>query len=160
MTTAAMTTASPELWVVVAQASRAALYTGPLTLDRLEDQTGLAHPASRARGRELVSDDAGRRAGGGTARSATSPASEPKAREADAFARALVDHLEQARNADRLAEWILVAPPAFLGRMRSALTPGLAAGLRSTLARDYTTLPPQDLASRLRDHYAQVTDLH
>ena len=65
------------------------------------------------------------------------------------FARHLVAELEAARQGGTFARLVLVAPPSFLGQLRSELSAPLAACVARSLDKDYTHMPENELAKHV-----------
>ena len=136
-----------DILVIVANASRARLFhVHGGQLERLES---LKHPESRSKGSELESDKPGRAfddsGGGGPHRSGMEPPTDPHDNELRAFAR------EVARRASILArrghyrDLLVVAPPRFLGRVKSELDAEVAKRIVATVSHDYTAKTEAEL---------------
>jgi len=111
-------------WIVVADQSKARIFTVDDPTGALLDVEQLAHPEARERARELGSDRPGRSfdsAGQGRHAMGTSVA--PKEQEAIRFAKQISDHLNAACKAGRCDRLYLVAGPHFLGLLREQLEP-------------------------------------
>jgi protein required for attachment to host cells len=136
--------------VVVANASRARIlhvHGGVLT-----PLAVLAHPESRRRERELVSDRPGRTwtgpaamgrmrgavGSGAMPRTALAPTSRAHENTLQVFAREVSDALERALRGSPSVEVALVAPPHVLGVLRAALDANTAARVTVSVAHDYT----------------------
>jgi len=111
-----------KLWVVVADQSKARIFTvtdphGPLLeVDELE------HPQGRELDRELNSDKPGRAFDSkGHARHSMGTAVEPGKQEAIRFAKQVADHVQAAHNEGRCSRLLLVAGPSQLGLLRENL---------------------------------------
>lgn len=105
-----------------------------------------ANPPSRA----LGSDRPGRvHESVGGARHAIEPRQDPHEAAEAAFAREVAGWLEQAAVEERYGTLILVAPPAFLGRLRPALGARTLQRLARVLDRDLTRMQAQDIADRI-----------
>lgn len=109
-------------WVVVADQSKARIFTvedprGPLLqVDELE------HPEARKREQELTSDRPGRSFdSGGQGRHAMGASVEPKKEEAIRFAKQVADYLQAAHHEGRFNRLVLVAGPPLLGLLRDKL---------------------------------------
>ena len=110
-------------WIVVAESSRARIFTMEGALAPLRELEGLSHPEARLPGRELKSDRSARVfRGRGQENHPGEPNVEPKQQEAIQFARQISERLEQARTKGELEELVLIAPPAFLGLLRQNLS--------------------------------------
>lgn len=109
-------------WVVVAESARARIFAVSDTGGKLREIADLSHPESRLHDRELSSDLPGRSFDShGQGRHGMEPATDPKERHAQAFAVEIARHLEQGRNEGGFDSLVLVAPPKFLGLLRSEL---------------------------------------
>jgi len=109
-------------WVVVADQSKARIFTVDDPAGALLDVGQLTHPEARERARELGSDRPGRSfdsAGQGRHAMGTSVA--PKEQGAIRFAKQIGDHLHAACNEGRCNRLYLVAGPHFLGLLREQL---------------------------------------
>jgi protein required for attachment to host cells len=136
-------------WVVVSDACRARLFRlGPRRQWQLIRE--LAHPESRAKGRDILTDRPGRmKQSGSPDRPAMELTKPPHEVESERFAHEIARVLELglAENAyDRLA---LVAPPHFLGLLRATINHSVAKHVELTFDKDYTALQPKDLAERV-----------
>jgi protein required for attachment to host cells len=134
-------------WIVIADAAHARLFAArggaPWTF-----VAALEHPLSAAKTNEIVSDRAGRvqqRANPG--RSAAARRTSPKQIEAEHFARELAKFLDTERL--RYAQLVLIAPPRFLGLLRSQLSDSVRGAVATSLAQNWTDVPELELPSRL-----------
>ena len=110
-------------WIVVAESSRARIFTMEGALAPMHELEDLSHPEARLPGRELKSDRSARVfRGRGQENHPGEPNVEPKQQEAIQFARQISERLEQARTKGELEELVLIAPPAFLGLLRQNLS--------------------------------------
>jgi len=147
-----------KTFVLVADASRARLYLGSEgeakpKLSLLEE---FEHPKSRAKNMDLASDGPGRPLDSvamNSARSATDPRPDPKEVEAEKFARELGHRLASHCDAHAFDDLVIVAPPKFLGLLRSALATHhdhVANRVVAWHEKDYTALTDvRELAERL-----------
>ena len=110
-------------WIVVAESARARIFTLSGIGVKLQEVTDLSHPESRLHDRELTSGLPGRTFDSqGQGRHAMEPATDPKDREAQAFAAEIARHIERGRHQGNFDALVLIAPPKFLGRLRAELT--------------------------------------
>ena len=138
-------------WVVVADSSMAIIYSGDAALDDLSPIHRLEHPASRLATRDLVSDDRGRtRAYRGGERSATEPHHTPHEVEVQAFAHEIAQHLRKGLVEHAYEGLVLVAPPAFLGRLKLEIDIRTSDRVVGTVAHDYVHAAPEHLGDLLR----------
>lgn len=135
-------------WILIADAGRARLLAWTPEDRSLRTVSNIDHPAGRAPGRDLVSDRPGRRAGDGSSRGATDGA-DPRAKQEDRFAASLAEHLESAAADGGFDDLAVVAPPAFLGRLRAAWSKSVAGRVREELGVDLAGLPDAALKERL-----------
>ena len=77
------------------------------------------------------------------------PRTDPKAHERQLFAKQLAAELEQAAQAGRFEELVLVAEPTMLGELRSALSGKAAASVRHEIGKDFAGLSLHELQQRL-----------
>ncbi len=137
-------------WVVICDASRCRIFEVGPRRDQWRMLQSIEYPQGRAKGQELLTDKPGRnqqsRSG---VRPAMEPTTQPHEVEVERFALQIAKLLEArlAENAyERLA---LVAPPHFLGTLRSTLSANLAKHVVLSLDKDYTSLEPAELAERV-----------
>jgi protein required for attachment to host cells len=138
-------------WVVVCDASVARLFQAePEPRDwHLLDE--LTHRESRLKGRDLQSEPRGGiQQNDGSYRNAMEPLSLKKVEE-DRFAKQIISVLGEGAAANAFEEFVLVAPPEFLGVLKKNLTPALSKRLKGTLNKDYSHLKPAELAEHLLD---------
>lgn len=109
-------------WIVVAESARARIFAKSGIKEKLQEVADLSHPESRLHARELTSDLPGRAFDShGEGRHGMEQASDPKEQEARAFAAEVARHVEQGHREGSFESLILVAPPKFLGRLRTEL---------------------------------------
>lgn len=65
------------------------------------------------------------------------------------FARLLVGELEAGRQSGTFARLVLVAPPTFLGQLRSELSPSLTTCVVKSFDKDYTKMSEAELPKHL-----------
>ncbi|MGZ8190432.1 MAG: host attachment protein [Methylococcaceae bacterium] len=108
-------------WILVADNSHARIFTADTPSSALEEIEGLAHTEGRLHDREMTSDLPGKIKsvdGGGHA---FEQPTDPKKHEADNFAHRIAQHLEEAHNANKFEQLLIVAEPSFLGLLRNRL---------------------------------------
>lgn len=115
---------SDIVWIVVVNSARGRIFepdrafNGGIRLVR-----ELTHPASRMHGREITRDKPGRSFDSfGEHRHAMSPTMDLKDREALKFAKEMASALEHGRATQAFGRLVLIAPPAFLGLLRSEIS--------------------------------------
>jgi protein required for attachment to host cells len=138
-------------WILVADASRARLFAAEHALN-LQVLSSFEHPESRARARDLVSDATGRKPAGPSmggsyggravshsfGRPGVEPDTEPKAVEAEKFARELASTLERGWLDHAFDKLVIAAPPHFLGLLKGELGKEVAKQVEAYVNKDLT----------------------
>jgi protein required for attachment to host cells len=110
-------------WVLVAESSRAKLYRVNGRLAPFTEIDAMVHPESRMHEGDLVSDVAGSDGGSvGQGRHVMDNKHTAHQHESLQFARQLASRLDSGRNNGDFDNLVLVAPPEFLGHLRSNLS--------------------------------------
>ena len=108
--------------IVVADSSRARIFTRDTIKLPLTEIEMLTHPESRMHEKDLVSDLPGKAAGkGGSGDHAFQDKVSPKEQEVTGFAKRVVDYIDNARKANKLNHLYIIAAPAFLGELRAQM---------------------------------------
>ena len=109
-------------WVMVADKSKARIFTIADPRGALLDEVVLEHPQAREREQTLTSDRPGRSYDSkGQGRHAMGTSVEPDQQETIRFARQITDHVQAAHNEGRCDRLLLVAGPPLLGLLREPL---------------------------------------
>ncbi len=136
------------VWILVADKCRARLFAG--RRNQLEEIGDFAHPQSRLKRRELVTDESGRHAESATPhRSAYDPPSDPKVHEAEVFVRELCAALEAGRARNAFDKLYVVAPPWLLGAMRRQYSAPLRALVVEELDKTLTRSSTREIRQQL-----------
>jgi protein required for attachment to host cells len=140
-------------WILVADSSRAKLFTTELPEQPWTLVETFDHPEGRERSREIhPTSPPGRmlqsKTKGGR-RSSMEPRTTPKEAGAQRFAQELSDFLEAATAKRSFDALVLVAPPHFLGMLHGALGAQTAKCLRATVDKDLSTLEAAEARARL-----------
>lgn len=110
-------------WVVVADSSRARIFTAKTSTSPLDELETLAHPEGRLHEQDISSDLPGKDKGsGGGGGHAYQDETTPKEQEAINFAKRVSAHINDAFNANKFHRLVIVAAPAFLGELRNQLS--------------------------------------
>lgn len=136
-------------WILVANSSQAKLYANHGPKKGLTLVKELAHPESRLKNSDLVTDRAGHMQSAGTGHGSRQPPTEPKQNEARHFAQELAGELNHGRTSNQMQRIILVAPPAFMGLINSSLDGQTSNLVSDRFEKDYTKTTPKELASHL-----------
>lgn len=110
-----------SIMIVVADSSRARIFTTDSPSTPLHEVQTMAHPEGRMHEQDMVSDLPGKGAGNSD-HHAYQEIVEPKQQEMIAFAKRTGDYLEDARKADKISSLLVVAAPAFLGELRKQMS--------------------------------------
>ena len=112
-------------WIVLADSARARIFTLSESGTKLRERADLSHPQSRIHDRDLTTDLPGRAFDShGQGRHAMEQRHDPKEHEAQIFAANVARELERARSGGPFDSLVLVAPPKFLGLLRTQLDKG------------------------------------
>ncbi|MDH5472348.1 MAG: host attachment protein [Gammaproteobacteria bacterium] len=109
-------------WVIVADSSRARIFTAETSTSSLQEIETLAHPEGRLHDKEIVSDLPGKVKGNGTGGHAYQDEVTPKEQEVINFAKRVASHLSDAHNVNKFHRLAIVAAPAFLGELRNQMS--------------------------------------
>ena len=133
-------------WVLVADSSRARLFSAVKALGPLDELESFAHPEGRSKTQDLTTDRPGRSTGNGPNMDYEV---EPKRQEAMVFAKALSERLRNGRNEGEFDKLYIVAAPTFLGLLRKKLDARTAQMLAGEVNKDLTQLDPAMIRGHL-----------
>lgn len=133
-------------WVLIADSSRARLFSVDKALAPLREIEAFVHPEGRAKTRDLVSDRQGRSVGNGPNMDYEVT---PKRQQAMVFAKEISEHLKEGRISGLFQRLYIAAAPSFLGLLRDKLDPRTAELLVDTVSKDLTQLEPEDIRRHL-----------
>lgn len=137
-------------WVLVADAQHARLLERELPGHAWREHEEMAVEINNRPSRERGSDRPGRGHESATsARHAIEPRSDPHRAAKHDFARHLAHRLEEWAQAGRYESLVLVAPPSFLGDLRSELGEMARQRLRGSLDNDLTKHPLREIVPHL-----------
>jgi protein required for attachment to host cells len=109
--------------IVVADSTRARIFTADSPSSPLNEIETMAHPEGKLHDRDLTSDLPGKNSGGdGSGGHAYQDETDPKKHELAEFAKRVANYLDDARNANKLSDLLVIAAPAFLGELRAQLS--------------------------------------
>ncbi|HXH02215.1 MAG TPA: host attachment protein [Candidatus Competibacteraceae bacterium] len=132
-------------WILVADSSRARLFSVDKALAPLQEIESFTHPECRAKNQDLNTDRPARRNGG----TIPDASVEPKWQEAMHFAKRLSEHLKSGRVNGRFQRLHIAASPAFLGLLREKLDGPTAQLVVSATSKDLTQLDPAEIRRHL-----------
>lgn len=137
------------LWILVANASRARLFSTDELAETWDLREEFHHDDSRVRSRELLNQPDN--PNGGTLRKPSSEESSNARQhlEHDRFAQELAERLERGLNERAYERLVVAAPPEFLGRLRRAISPRVHQRLMLDFRADYSNVPVRELPERI-----------
>jgi protein required for attachment to host cells len=137
------------LWILVANASRARLFSTDERAEKWDLREELFHEESRQRSGDLLNQ--ADNPNGGTLRKPLAENS-PNGRQAlehERFARELSERLERGLNERAFERLVIAAPPEFLGLLRKVISKRVHQHLMMDLRADYSNIPAQELPERI-----------
>ncbi|MGW8309785.1 MAG: host attachment protein [Thiogranum sp.] len=139
-----------KTWVLVAESSRAKLYTVAGRLAPITEIDAMVHPESRMHEGDLVSDSSGSDGGSlGQGRHVIDNRSSAKETASIEFARTLANRLDRGRNNGDYDRLVLVAPPEFLGHLRSNLSKEVMSKVARQVDKNLVQRPAEVLRNYL-----------
>lgn len=139
-----------NIWVVVAESSRAKIFTMNSPDGALSFKESLEHPEARQHEQNLVSDLPGRTFdSAGQGRHAKEEEVGPKKEEALRFAKQIAEYVEAARTRNEIERLVLVAPPQFLGFLRNYLSTPSAGLVSQEIHKDLVKHDDMDIRRHL-----------
>lgn len=136
-------------WILVSNASKGRLFRNTGPSKGLELVREFAHPQSREKNANLVSDRPGHNPGAGNGHGSFVPAMLPKEHEADVFALELARELDTGRINNLYSRLVLVASPAFMGQIKQHLSDAVQRLVSDSLEKDYTQSSEKELGKHL-----------
>ncbi|MBZ0105030.1 MAG: host attachment protein [Sulfuricella denitrificans] len=136
-------------WILVANASIARLYANHGPKKGLQLIKELAHPESREKAANLVSDRPGHNPGAGDGHGSFVPSASPKHNEAERFAQQLAHEMDNGRTSNSYTRAILVAAPAFMGLLKGCINSHVSKLVSEDVDKDYTKATEKELAGHL-----------
>lgn len=137
------------LWILVANASRARLFSTDELAENWNLREEFHHEESRVHSRELKNQPDNPNAGTLHKPSPEGQSNGRQKLEHDRFARMLADRLEEALNQQAFERLVVAAPPEFLGRLRKAISPRVHQRLMLDFEADYSNIPVRELPDRI-----------
>jgi protein required for attachment to host cells len=136
--------------VVVADESKAVLYTRETLRGPLQEQRTFGNEAARLKTDDLLADRGGRSfdSHGHGRHTMTAEKSDPKQHLAEAFAREIADDIAARQHKGVLRGYALVAAPRFLGMLRAQLAPRVHEEPYATVDKNVVG-QPDDVIARL-----------
>lgn len=138
------------IWVVAANQVRARIFEREKR-NKLKELRNLVNPEARLRERDLTSDEPGRVVGMANPERHGVPAPHSKKEQAaERFARELCEMLFQGRDNGGVENIILIAPPTFLGQLRSHMDAPTRRLVTTEIAKNVVEQPVERILDTLR----------
>lgn len=136
-------------WILVADSTRARIFTADTPSSPLEEIEDFSHTEGRLHDREITSDLPGKIKSAGAGGHTFEQPTDPKKHEADVFAHRVAQYLEDAHNANRFDQLLIVAGPSFLGLLRNHLPEQIKKLVRFELDKEITMLSTAEIRQHL-----------
>ncbi len=138
-------------WILVADNTRARIFTAETPSSPLAEIEALSHTEGRLHDREITSDLPGKikNVGGIIGGHAFEQPTDPKKHEADNFAHYITHYLEEAHNANKFEQLLVIAEPSFLGLLRNQLPEQIKKLVCFELDKNITTHSADDIRKHL-----------
>jgi len=136
-------------WILVADNTRARIFTAETPASPLEEIEGFTHAEGRLHDRDITSDLPGKIKSEFGAGHAFEQPTDPKKHEADNFAHQIAHHLEEAYHANTFEQLLIVAEPSFLGLLRNCLNEQVKKHVCFELDKNITTLSAAEIRRHL-----------
>ena len=137
-------------WILVADSTKARVFKSPGPNEKLSDTLVHEMEGSNLRSRDIDSDRPGRTFdSGGQGRHAQEPPTDPHRHAKHEFARELTHYLEHERTQGAYDALIVVAPPQFLGDLRSTMSDNVRKLVSQEINKDLSMLPAHELEGHL-----------
>ena len=136
-------------FILVADSSRARIFTAETPSSPLDEIEALAHTEGRLHDREMTSDLPGKVKSEGKMGHAFEQATDPKKHEAQNFAHRIAHYLEEAHNEKKFEQLLIIAEPSFLGLLRNQLSEQIKKLVCFELDKNITTHSADDIRKHL-----------
>jgi len=137
-------------WVLVAESSRAKIYSTGGGSDSLEEIVDLSHSESRLHEQELTTDLPGSNAGGGSSHHNYEDRTDVKDQEDLRFAKQIEEKLEKAWKKGEFSQLIVASAPAFLGVLRKIMSPNISKTVIREIDKNLTQFNSNEIKEHLK----------
>ena len=138
-------------WILVADASRARIFTSDSHFRELHETRSFSHTESRLHDQELTADLPGRSINStGNVRHAMEQNTDPKKQQAIEFAHELAEAIDQARTQNQLSDLIIIASPNMLGHLRQVMSKQSSKLISDEIDQDLTQHTLEDIRKHLQ----------
>ena len=138
-----------KTWVVVADNSRARIFTVETPSSPLIEIDSIVHPEGRMHDRDITSDLPGRGAGSGGSRHSYETETDAKEYENMGFAKRIASFLDDSRKDDRCKNLVIVAAPGLLGNLRGEMNDQTRKMITLELAKNLSHLNANDIRKHM-----------
>lgn len=139
-----------SILVVVADASRARVFSAANKTAALIETNDLVNTASRLRDQDLIADGHGSGAvSAGHGKHTMGHEDDAHKHQISQFSRQLTDEIEKVRNTGTLRRIYIIAPPTFLGLIRSNLTKASTKLVEGSINKDLVNHSMVDIRAHL-----------
>ncbi len=138
-----------KTWVIVADNSRARIFTSETPSSALIEVDSIVHPEARMHDRDITSDLPGRGSGTGGSRHSYETETDAKDYENLGFAKRIAGFLDEARKSDKFKQLIIVAAPSLLGNLRSGLNHQTRKLVSLELDKNLSQLSPDEIRKHM-----------
>ncbi len=140
-------------WILVADSSRARVFTAETPSSPLQEIDDLAHPAGRLHEQRMTSDLPGKDNGNiGVGGHSYQDQTGPKEQEAIDFAKRVSEYLEDGKTTNRFEQLLIISAPAFLGTLRTQLSAQTRNCICFELDKNITTHSADDIRRHLPEN--------
>ncbi|MCF6298504.1 MAG: host attachment protein [Thiomicrorhabdus sp.] len=137
-------------WILIADSSRARIFTAENSVAELVEIESLTHSEGRLLDQDLISDQPGRsKESEGSSGHAYVGEIDPKEQENIHFAKRVAQHLCHELNLNKFENLFVVASPAFLGVLRQACSNQLKKHIAFSLNKNVVTKTPEQIRTYL-----------
>lgn len=143
-------------WILVADNSRARIFTAETPSSPLEEIDDLSHSEGRLHDREMTTDLPGKIKSAGAGGHTFEQPTDPKKHEAEVFAHGVANYLEDAHNANKFRQLLIVAEPSFLGLLRNQLSEQIKKSVSFELDKNLTKHSAEDIRQHLPEHLPNI----
>jgi len=143
-------------WILVSDNSRARIFTVDTPSSPLEEIEDLSHSEGRLFDREMTTGLPGKIKSVGGGGHAFEQPTDPKKHEADVFAHRVAQYLEDAHNANKFEQLLIIAEPSFLGLLRNQLSEQIKRLVSFELDKNITKHSAADIRQHLPEHLPNI----
>ena len=141
-----------KTWILVADAARARIFLNDGPGHGITELTDYGLERDLKPSRDINADRPGRSFdSGGQGRHAMEPSTDPNRHQKFNFAKEVASMIAKAHHARRFDRLVMIAPPATLGDLRSALPKTVTNVVYGEIAKDLTQASVKDLSGHLGD---------